>query len=249
VSRALLALNVLLAALAVFAGVTIARELTTPRSLPKRAPAPVTAAAAPAPRATDAGKADQRPTYNVIPARNLFSASRTESAVDATVAAAPAPKLFLHGVIVDEGRSRAFIEDPVAKRTFSYAVGDTVGGGKLEMVRSDRIVIARPEGKMEVMLRDPAKPQPTATPGAPGAAAPTAPGLVPPRPVPLSAGRPVPPMPVPSGAPLPPAPGVEAPVPAVPPATPGPRLLRPDLLRIPTGPTPSVEPARPDGGG
>ena len=245
-SRALLALNVLLVAVAVLAGVTIARELTIPRALPRRAPTPAPAAAAATPRAADAGKAEARPSYSTIATRNLFSATRTESAADATPSAAPAPKLFLHGVIVDEGRSRAFIEDPVARRTFSYAVGDSVGGGKLEAVKSDRVVIARPEGPMEVMLRDPSKPHPAPTPGPPGAVAPAGaalgvPGLVPPRPAPVVGARPVPST-APSAAPQPHP--IESP-PTVPP-TPGPRLLRPDLLRVPT---PSVEPARPDGGG
>lgn len=99
-------------------------------------------------------------THATIAGRNLFSASRSETAA---VAAAPAgPKPVLHGVLVDGEKSRAYLEDPVAKRVFGYAVGDTIGGGRLEQISDDRVVIRRPEGAIEVMLQDPAKPRPTA---------------------------------------------------------------------------------------
>jgi hypothetical protein len=74
------------------------------------------------------------------------------------------------------GKSRAFLEDPVAKRTFGYSVGDPVAGGRVQSISADRVIIARPDGLLEVLLQDPAKPRPAPTaPGAaPGAGAPTA---------------------------------------------------------------------------
>lgn len=248
-SRRLLALNLVLLAVIAVSGYWIVRELTTPRSVPQAAATkpgaqPAVAGAADAP--ASAGRPEQRPLYNVIAAKNLFSATRTESTATAAVAVTPPPKLYLHGVIVDETKSRAFIEDVTAKSTFGYAVGDAVGGGRLEVVRADRVVIARPEGPMEVMLRDPSKPQPAPVAGTPGATG--VPGA-PTPPVGAAAVRPGTPR-----GPLPPAAaasiqGVQPPTPAppVPPATPGaavppgPRLLRPDLVRPPAGPMPSVD--------
>jgi hypothetical protein len=132
---------------------------------------------APAQAATDgAGRSEPRAVYNVVAARSLFSPSRTETSAAATAASA-APKPFLHGVVVDEARSRAFLEDPTSKKVYGYAIGDTVSGGKLEAIRADRVVIARPDGKVEVLLRDPSKPQPA--PVAATAGAPTVPGRAP----------------------------------------------------------------------
>jgi hypothetical protein len=61
---------------------------------------------------------------------------------------------------MDGRTSRAYPEDPVAKRPFGYAIGDTVSGGRLQSISADRVVIARPEGLVEVLLQDPAKPGP-----------------------------------------------------------------------------------------
>ena len=43
-------------------------------------------------------------------------------------------------------------------RVFSYGAGDSVGGGRLERIADDRVTIRRPEGAMEIMLRDSSKP-------------------------------------------------------------------------------------------
>jgi hypothetical protein len=246
-SRRLGALNLLFLAVIVVSGYWIARELTTTRSVlqgaaPKPAAQATAAGTAEAPDKTS--RLEQRPLYNVIAAKNLFSATRTESTTPGAVAATPPPKLYLHGVIVDEAKSRAFIEDVTAKSTFGYAVGDAVGGGRLEVVKADRVVIARPEGPMEVMLRDPSKPQPAPAAGTPGAA------VTPGAPTPPGAARPAGPR-----APLPPAAGVptqgvQPPTPTPTPApqgtpgaavSPGSRLQRPDLIRPPASPMPSVD--------
>jgi hypothetical protein len=68
-------------------------------------------------------------------------------------------KSVLHGVVIDGERSRAYLDDPVAKRVFGYAVGDTVVGGRLERILDDRVVIRGPAGVIEVLLQDPTKPQ------------------------------------------------------------------------------------------
>ena len=51
--------------------------------------------------------------YAVIAARNLFNPGRSETA---TAAAVPVAKPILHGVVIDGPKSRAFLEDPAAKR-------------------------------------------------------------------------------------------------------------------------------------
>jgi hypothetical protein len=99
--------------------------------------------------------------YNIVAAKNLFSATRSEAVATTTVTVAPPqPKPYLHGIVIDDGKSRAYLEDPTSKRIFGYTVGDSVSGGKLEAIRADRVVIARPDGPIEVLLRDPAKPRP-----------------------------------------------------------------------------------------
>jgi hypothetical protein len=56
---------------------------------------------------------------------------------------------------------------------FGYALDDPIGGGRLVRILEDRVVIGRPEGVMEIMLKDPSKPRPESP------AAPTMPGIPP----------------------------------------------------------------------
>lgn len=155
-------LDLVLAGLVCVAGAGLVREVVEGRSLPlaheapeprPRPPAEIPDAAR-APGGAPAGVGE----YAVIGARNLFAASRGEAAV-----VAPAMdgglKSILHGVVIDGERSRAYLDDPVAKRVFGYAVGDAVAGGRLEKILDDRVVIRRSEGVVEVLLQDPAKPQ------------------------------------------------------------------------------------------
>jgi hypothetical protein len=175
VSRRFLALNVLLGLLGALCAAGLIRELLTPLPLP---PPPTPRAAAPAavsvPAPTPAASAGG---YGVVVSRNLFSPSRSEAPAGPVVAAGPKP--FLHGVVMDGPKSRAYLEDPTVKRTFGYAVGDAVSGGRVQSISQDRVVIARPDGLVEVLLQDPAKPK-LATPAA--AAALTPPPAVPPAP-------------------------------------------------------------------
>jgi hypothetical protein len=196
-SKRLMLLNAALVGVAVFLGVWLARDLGRSRPLPPPPPVKAPAAAAqPEEPKPAAAPADSLGTYNVIVAKYLFSASRSEGQ---TVAAPtpppppPPPKPMLLGVVVDGPESRAYLEDPVTKRVIGYRIGDTVAGGKLQRVTADRVQIAgRPDGTIDVLLRDPAKPRPPAAqdgPQTPGAA----PRVESRQPPAAGPGRPVPP--------------------------------------------------------
>ena len=150
-----------LVALGLAAG--IAWELARVRPLPPP-PAPPVRKTVPT-GAAPSGTTHRPPgetAASALAARNLFSASRSEAT--AAIAAAPAgPKPVLHGVLVDGEKSRAYLEDPVAKRVFGYTIGDTVAGGRLEQITDGGVVIRRPDGPIEVIVQDPTRPKP-ATP-------------------------------------------------------------------------------------
>ena len=197
--RLILVNAVLLAVAGVFAfelygELSGARPLPTPPSPRVAQPAAGETGAA---TRTAAPRPDQRPLYSVIATKNLFSPSRTEVVASAGAPAGPSvAKPLLHGVVLNDGKSRAYLEDPASKKVFGYAVGDQVAGGRLETIRDDRVVIVRPQGPIEVMLRDPAKPRaapappapgpqmlrPTPFPGVPGAAPVPVPSATAPRP-------------------------------------------------------------------
>jgi hypothetical protein len=175
-SKKLLALNIVLAGVAVILATWLVRDLAASRALPPppapRRTAPASEeAAAPEKPATQ----EQLPAYNVIVSKYLFNPSRTEGAPPEVAQQKPAaplpPKPILLGVVVDGPASRAYLEDPSTKRVFGYQVGDSVAGGKLEKITDDRIQISRTDGTIEVTLRDPTKPRPPAPPQ-PGAPAP-----------------------------------------------------------------------------
>lgn len=236
-----MALNVVLAALSAVLIAYIVRQLVTPTPLPvggrRAAATTVVPAAVETPRAP-AG------AYTVVAARNLFNPSRSESASGTTTASAtPLVRPNLFGIVVRDGGSIAYLEDPVTKRVVGYRVGDKVIGGTVQTIKSDSVVIERPEGPLDVRLRDPGKPRTVATPGPtgvpqfgaqpgtfqppqPGAAA--LPGVIPPAasPQPL-------PQQVPQQVPQPTQPGVAAPgtPPMIVPPAGARRPLPPNLLR------------------
>jgi hypothetical protein len=160
-SRRLLALNIVLAVVSIALAIGIARTLLVKRPLP--GPAAPRAANAPAPAATAEPVSEGPGTLAAIAARSLFNPGRTETAAVAAVAVA---KPILHGVVINGTMSRAFLEDPVVKRVAGYSVGDMVGGGKIQKIADDRVVIGRPEGLMEVLLQDPSKPRAAPAPTA-----------------------------------------------------------------------------------
>jgi hypothetical protein len=189
----------------------LVRELLAAHPLP---PPPAPRAARPAPVSAVAATVTAPPSaagYGVIAAKNLFSPSRSEAPTGPVVAASPRP--VLHGVVVDGPKSRAYVEDPLIKHTFGYAVGDAVGGGRVESIAADRVVIGRGDGLIEVLLHDPSKPKPTAPAAAPAPPAPAPAVMAPgstaqPGPIPAAPAMSSPAVPV--AAPRPPEPGSRA---------------------------------------
>jgi hypothetical protein len=173
-SRRLLVMNVVLIGLASFFAISLVHDLTRSRPLPT----PSVARRAPTPAGANdtvesSVPAENLATYNVIAAKPLFNPQRSEGAPAPTAAAAapPPPKPMLLGVLVDGARSRAYLEDATTKRVLSYQIGDSVSGGRLDQITDDKVVIVRPDGPFDVMLRDPAKPRPAAPPATAPAAA------------------------------------------------------------------------------
>ena len=216
--RRLLVLNVALGLVSLFFAVGIVRALLVKHPLPKPT---VLRAVAPTPPVAPATASDAKAeAYAAIAAQNLFNPGRNEMG-SSTAATASVVKPILHGIVIEGGKSRAFLEDPSIRRVGGYSIGDSVGGGQIQKIADDRVVIARPEGIVEVLLQDPSKPRPVA-PGPAGPAV-TVPGQpVPGQPVP---GQPVPGQAVPGQVPVPAAPLVPAPpsgpVQVAPPPAPG----------------------------
>jgi len=168
--RRLLAINVVLACVAILCVMLIVKQLATSRPpAAARGRAPVGSSANPAP-AGDSKLAPQ--AYNVIATRNLFSPTRSETAgpgIAGGVAQAPIVKPNLHGVVLREGSPIAYLEDPLTKRIAGYRIGDPIAGGTVQTISADAVVISRPDGMVDVRLRDPSKPRPAPPqPGQPG---------------------------------------------------------------------------------
>jgi hypothetical protein len=206
-SRRFLVVNVVLGIVSVALAAGIVRTFIVRRPLP--APTAPRAAAAPPPAVAPVSPDPGLAGYTVIVARNLFNPGRSETA---TVAASVS-KPILHGVVINGSKSRAFLEEPPAKRVSGYSVGDTISGGRIQQITDDKVVIARPEGLLEVLLQDPSKPRPTPVSAAPGQQAPPA-GAQPPPPAAVPPGLQgvqgspvVPPQPVRRTPPLAPRPG------------------------------------------
>jgi type II secretion system (T2SS) protein C len=225
--RRLVAINIVLAAVSVLCVALIVKQLVDvrPAAAPRQRP-PVAAPAEPAP-AGDSRLSPQ--AYNVIASRNLFSPTRSETSGPAQPGTAPATvaKPSLHGVVLREGSPIAYLEDPLTKRIAGYRIGDPIAGGTVQTISADAVVISRPDGMVDVRLRDPSKPrpappQPAAQPGVPGQppfpGQPPAGGQLPnqglqPMPGPAQpppraftpSGTPIP------GQPIPPPPAIQAP--------------------------------------
>lgn len=210
--RRLLLLNVLLVAVAVGAGAFIVSEVTTP---PRPAPlrARTSPEATPPPTPGEKAPPASPGAYSVVASRNLFSPTRTEAPVSSQAGrqAAAMPKPTLHGVVLRDGTPVAYLEDPMTKRVAGYRLGDSVAGGIVKAINADHVVLNRPEGAVDVRLRDPAKPRPalpapgqreTPPPGTPGAPG----GLVRPQQPGITPGQPLQPgqVPIPPRRMLPP---------------------------------------------
>src|SRR5881409_3235847 len=160
--RRLVAINVVLAAVSVLCIGLVVKQIAAGRpAVPPRGRSPIAAPAEPAP----AGDSRQAPqAYNVIATRNMFSPTRSETAGPAVAGNAPAlvAKPSLHGVVLREGSPIAYLEDPLTKRIAGYRIGDPIAGGTVQTISADAVVIARPDGVVDVRLRDPSKPRPPA---------------------------------------------------------------------------------------
>ena len=220
--RRLIVLNLALGLVALVAVAYVVRELRAPAPTPRaaRRPAPTAApavAAAPADERTPPG------AYGVVVARNLFSPTRSETPAPPAGVQPPVAKPNIYGILLSDANPVAYLEDPVTKRVAGYRLGDNVAGGTLKQIAADYVVLNRPDGDINVRLRDASKPRPP-VPGQPGAAAAPPVAVVPgaPRPV----GTP-PTMPVPQQ----PGPNITTPQPpGAPPILPR-RPLPPNLIR------------------
>ena len=161
-----MALNLVLAAVSAVLILYIVRQLATPTPLPvggRRAVAATPASPVEPPR-PPAG------VYQVVAARNLFSPTRADApSGTSTAGAAPLVRPNLFGIVVRDSGSVAYLEDPLTKRVVGYRVGDRIVGGTVQTIKADSVVIERPEGPVDVRLRDPGKPRSAQLPSQPGA--------------------------------------------------------------------------------
>jgi len=212
--RRLLAVNVVLAGVSLLCVGLIVKQLIGSRpAAPSRARPPASTPAAPPPAAESPRLPAQ--AYSVIATRNLFSPTRSEMP-GAGMAGGPAVNIVkpnLHGVVLRDGAPIAYLEDPLTKRIAGYRIGDPIAGGTVQTISADAVVIARPEGTVDVRLRDPSKPRPPA-PAAAGP--PPVPGQPP------GAGQPPAPSPLPTPGVLPPTPRAFTPPPILQPGQPMP---------------------------
>lgn len=233
-SRRLVLVNVVLVVCALGAGGYILLALTEPEPKPLAVRSRFTATPAPAERPATAPTAPPggAAAYSVVASRNLFSPTRTEVAA-ATAALRPAamlPKPNLHGVVLVQGGSIAYLEDPATRRVAAYRLGDSIAGGTVQSINADHVVLSRPDGPVDVRLHDPSKPRPAPP------AVPAPPGQF------QQPGVPIPPqapgVPQPPQAGMPQAPFIQQPNPPVP-FIPGRRALPPSLLRrvVPSAPS------------
>jgi hypothetical protein len=230
-SRELIVLNAAFALIALAAIGYVVRELRAPAPAPDvaRRPIPEAAPAVPAARAA----AETPPgAYGVVAARNLFSPTRTEAPPPPVAAGQTTAKPSLYGILVTDTFHVAYLEDPITKRVAGYRIGDSVAGGKLTQIAADFVVLNRPDGDVNVRLRDPFKPRAAtpvpAVPGAPPrAVVPSTPGAQGTPAVP--GGPPVQPTQPIQPIPQPPTPGLGPPT-AGPPILPR-RPLPPSLSR------------------
>ena len=228
--RRLLAVNVVLAGLSLLCVGLIVKQLIGSRpAAPSRSRPPAATPAAP-PSAAGSPRLPAE-AYNVIATRNLFSPTRSETP-GAGMAGGPAVNIVkpsLHGVVLRDGAPIAYLEDPLTKRIAGYRVGDPIAGGTVQTISADAVVIVRPEGTVDVRLRDPSKPRPQA-PAAAGQ--PPVPGQTP------GAGQPPAPSPLPTPGALPPTPRAFTPPPVLQPGQP----LPPPALQQPAPGLPTPGP-------
>jgi hypothetical protein len=160
-ARRLLALNLLLAGLAVFSSIRIGHALFAPDlQSPPRIARPLAVAA---PRDHGALRNSRSSAvYDVIATRSLFDPNRSSPRSSEATAPIqlPAPTLALYGVAISDDTRVAFVQDLVTKQIVGYKTGDRLAGGQVERIEPDRVVIMRADGPMEVLLHQPKEHQP-----------------------------------------------------------------------------------------
>jgi hypothetical protein len=188
-SRGLIALNAAFALIALAAIGYVVHELRVPAPGPDVARRPIPEAAPAVPAAPAAAETPPG-TYGVVAGRNLFSPTRTEAPPSPVAAGQTTAKPSLYGILVTDTFHVAYLEDPITKRVAGYRIGDSVAGGKLTQIAADFVVLNRPDGDVNVRLRDPFKPRsaPAAVPGQGGSPVPAAPGAPPRAVVPSTPG-------------------------------------------------------------
>lgn len=158
--RRLLVVNVVLAGISLLCvGLIVKQLVTTPPRAATRSRPP--AGGPTAPPATEPQHLPAQ-AYSMIASRNLFSPTRTETPGTGLAGGSTINivKPNLHGVVLQEGASIAYLEDPMTKRVAGYRIGDPIAGGTVQTISADAVVIARPDGVVDVRLRDPSKPKP-----------------------------------------------------------------------------------------
>lgn len=240
-SKRLLIVNVLLATAAVVSVAYIARAVTAPTALPT----PARPRSAPPPKAAPVRVAEPQRSpasaYSTVATRNVFSPTRSE-ATGAAAGGNPTPafgKPNLYGIVLREGAAIAYLEDPATKRVSGYRLGDAIAGGTVKAISADHVVIARPDGQMDVRLRDPSKPRPPAPGQPPTPGQLPVPGAVGPTVAPPTVGGTPPSALTPPPAIQPPTPGVAPPRPFV---IPGRRPLPSMGSRVPPVPASDATP-------
>ena len=154
--RRLFALNLVLAGASVFCCIRIGHALLA-SALP-----PPSIAASPLSvsreRHQDVGRTSHASGYyELIVTRSLFSPNRTDLAPSETTGRAELtrPTLALYGVAISDDTRVAFVQDLATKQLATYKTGDRLAGGRLERIEPDRVVIMRPDGRLEVLLHRP----------------------------------------------------------------------------------------------
>ena len=116
----------------------------------KAAQPAVTAPAAPAP-------AVMAP---IVPAPPAPAPTTRAPATSAPATPAMSSTWRLHGTIVSNGASIAYIADPGTNQVRRYVVGDRIGGGLVQAIEDRRVVLKMPQGEIELKLEE-RRPTPT----------------------------------------------------------------------------------------
>jgi type II secretory pathway component PulC len=155
ISRPLLALNVLMVGVSIFSCIHIGHALFAADVESRTGivpPVPTPAVASESMLRNPRSSAG----YDVIATRTIFDPNRAEPTSSETAHnPLPVPTLALAGVAISDDSQVAFILDLSTNHIAGYKPGDTLAGGRVERIESDRVVIVRADGPIEVRLHRP----------------------------------------------------------------------------------------------